>query len=212
MSTDNKEESVIYIGTALEPESGLRGRVRELVMKTLVERQLDPPAIKEVMRMTVSGVGEGLAQRGSEAGTALLEAVHGLDEAVSRSVYSVQLALEEVWGQGRHFADQDVRETVDEFRELEDDLLTTLKDSSAKAQGWLKQELLDISTHLGRTGTDTGMRVKAVLEVFNNHLAEVASGAGSEAISTAQEAGSRLTAVASGILRGLADSLDAKHK
>lgn len=212
MSMENKEEMLEGVRSAMAQDEGLREKVRALVLKAVLERQADPAALKEVIRTTLSGVGDGLAQRGGQAASALSEAVQGLDEAVGRSVFALQMALEESWGEGREFAQSDVTTAVEDIKGLEQDLLQTLKDSADKAQGWLKGEMSGLYTHLARTGTDTGAQVRTVLSALNSRLANAASGAGAEVRGTVVEATGRLGAVASGILRGLADSLDARSK
>jgi gas vesicle protein len=177
-------------------------------MKALVDHQADPAAIRDIMRDTLAGLGDGLVERGSQAGGALREAVVGLDEAVGRSVYAMRMAMEEAWGMGHNFATTDMRDTVEAVKNLEDDLLSTIKEASDKTQGWLKGEYADLGSHLARNGTDTGAQVRAVLERLNSRMSGIAVGAGAETLATAGEARARLSAVASGILRGLADALD----
>ena len=140
------------------------------------------------------------------------EAVRGMDEAVGRSVYAVQLAVEEAWGKGHRFAESDVKETVDSVKGLEEDLLSTLKEASDKTQGWLKGEFADLGIHLARTGTDTGAQVRSVLHTLSSRMGGIASGSVADSVNTLQEAQGRLATVASGILRGLADSIDARRK
>lgn len=212
MSLENKQEIVESVRAAASNEAELRERVRALVMKALVDHQTDPAAIRDIMRDTLAGVGDGLVDRGNQAGAALREAVLGMDEAVGRSVYSMQMAMEEAWDVGHRFAETDMKDTVDAVKGLEDDLLSTLKEASDKTQGWLKGEFADLGIHLARTGTDTGAQVRAVMEKLNSRMLGIAAGSGKEALATAEEARGRLAAVASGILRGLADSIDVKRK
>lgn len=211
MSMENKDELLESARALGAGDGDLRERVRDLVTRALVQRQVEPQAIREVMQATVTGVGDGLRARGAQAGAALKDAVAGLDEAVGRSVYALRMALEEARGRGREFADGDVKATVDAVRELEQDLLETLKHAADRSQDWLRDEFDDVRAHLQRTGTDTGTHVRAVLESLNNRLAAAASGSGQDARATAGQTVERLSAVASGILRGLADAIDAKR-
>lgn len=211
MSMENKQEVAEAIRASAGDDAQLREKVRALVMKALVDHQADPAAIREIMRDTLEGVGDGLMARGNQASGALREAVVGMDEAVGRSVYAMQMAMEEAWGMGQNFAATDMKATMSQFKGLEDDLLATLKEASSKTQGWLKGEYADLAAHLARTGTDTGSQVLAVMQKLNSRMAGVVAGSGAETMATASEARQRLTAVASGILRGLADALDSKR-
>lgn len=212
MSIENKEEVAENVRASADDAEQLREKVRALVMKALVDHQADPAAMREVMRDTLAGVGDGLVERGNQASAALREAVRGMDEAVGRSVYAVQMALEEAWGVGHRFAETDVKQTVDAVKDLEADLLSTIREAADKAQGWMKGEFADLGTHLARTGTDTGAQIRAVMEKLNSRVGGIAAGSMADTMATAQEAQNRLASVASGILRGLADSLDAKRK
>ncbi len=212
MSIENKQEIEENVRASAGDEAALRERIRALVMKALVDHQTDPAAIRDVMRDTLAGVGDGLVERGNQASSALREAVRGMDEAVGRSVYSMQMAMEEAWGMGKRFTDTDMKETADAMKGLEGDLLSTIREASDKTQGWLKGEFADLGMHLARTGTDTGMQVRVVMEKFGSRMGGIAVGSMSESMATAEEARGRLADVASGILRGLADSIDAKRK
>lgn len=212
MSIENKEEVAENVRASADDAEQLREKVRALVMKALVDHQADPAAMREVMRDTLAGVGDGLVERGNQASAALREAVRGMDEAVGRSVYAVQMALEEAWGVGHRFAETDVKQTVDAVKDLEADLLSTIREAADKTQGWMKGEFADLGTHLARTGTDTGVQIRAVMEKLNSRVGGIAAGSMADTMATAQEAQNRLASVASGILRGLADSLDAKRK
>ncbi|MBI5329542.1 MAG: hypothetical protein HZB71_02910 [Betaproteobacteria bacterium] len=212
MSLNNKEEMLSDIEAAVADDEGLRERVRGLVVRALTQRALDPEGMREVMRLTLEGVGAGLARRGTDAGGALKEAVQGMDEAVARSVYAVQMALEESWGSTRRFAETDLKATAEAVKGLENDLLGTLRDSAAQSQGWLRNELTSLSEHMGRAGTDTGMQVRGVMEKMNSRLLSASLGAMADARKDAVQLTSRLSEMASGILRGMADVLDAQFR
>ncbi|MEW5786679.1 MAG: DUF6781 family protein [Pseudomonadota bacterium] len=212
MSIENKEEVLESVRAAGDDPEQLREQVRTLVMRALVDHQADPAAVRQVLRDTLDGLGDGLLTRGNQASGALREAVRGMDEALGRSVYSLRMAVEEAWDVGQRFAETDVRETMNAVKGLEGDLLTTIKEASDRTQGWLRGEFADLGQHLARNGTDTGVQVRDVLEKLNSRMATIAVGSGAEALSTAEEARGRLYSVASGILRGLADSLDTRQK
>jgi len=210
MYVELNEKVTSDVQAAASDEAGLRERVRILVMQALVERKTDPAAVKSVLRSALAGIDGGLAQRGVQAGGAVREAVKGMDEAVARSVYAVKLALEEAWGQGREFAESDVQDTVSSLQDLEDDLLLTVKNAADDSTSWLKSEFTDLAAHLARTGTDTGAQVRDVVSHLNSRLSAIAAGSGTDAKAAANTTKTRLSEVASGILRGLADALDAR--
>ena len=212
MAMETTSDVLGSVREAASSAEDIRAEVRRLVTGALLKREADPKAIKSVIQATVEGVGEGLGQRTGNLGDALKEAMTGMDEAVAKSVYAVQMAVEEAWGQGRDFADADLREAYTAVKNLEDDMMATLKQTGDKAQGTLKTEFESLRDHLARTGTDTGAQVKTVLKTLNDRFNAAASGSAGEAKEAASEAAGRLAAVTSGVLRGLADALDQKLK
>jgi len=208
MSFEKKEEIGEAVSAAMAREEDLRARVRGVVLQALSVRTWDAGEIREVARQAFSGVGQGLPQRGSQVAGAAREAVEGLDEAVGRAVYGLQMALEEAWAHGRQFTQTDMQSTVDDIQGLEEDLLSTLKENADRGQGATKEALAGLYEHLKRNGTDTGIQVRGLLETLGNRLAMAAHGTGSDLKAQGKEGTERLKAVASGVLRGLADSLD----
>ena len=202
------EEVTSEARAATATDEGVRERVRRLVMHALVARKADPAEVKSVLRSALAGIDAGLTQRGEAAAEALREAVKGMDEAVARSVFALQLAVDEARGKGEEFADTDAREAMSSMQDLEQDLLSTLKNAADDGKGWIKSEYTDLAAHLTRAGTDTGAQVRDVMQRLGSRFSSVAQGSGAEALTAAGVAGSRLREVTSGILHGLADALD----
>jgi len=210
MYYEMNEEVAAEAEAAAAADEGLRERVRTLVTQALVARQADPAAVKEVLRAAVSGIDVGLNRRGEQAGEALREAVKGLDEAVARSAYAVKLALEEAWSKGDADTGAETREVMASVQDLEQDLLSTLKQTADGSQRWLQVEFSELAAHLARTGTDTGAQVRDVMQQLGNRVGNVARETGADAMAAASTTGSRLREVTAGILRGLADAIDAR--
>lgn len=208
MSMEKKEQIGEVISAAMAQDQDLRERVRGMVMRALADRTWNSAEIREVLTQVFAGVGDGMSQRGNQAAGAAREAVQGMDEAVGRAVYALQMALEEAWDQGRQFAETDLKEAAGDIKTLEADLLSTLKESADKGQGIVKETFSELYEHLVRNGTDTGSQVKALLDMLGNRLAGAAHGAGGDLTDQMRESKDRLKEVASGILRGLADRLD----
>mgnify|MGYP001117365322 CR=1 FL=1 len=206
----HEQEVLVPIREAASEGGDLRQRVRNLVLQAIVDRKADPKAMREVMQDAVAGLGQGLGGHADSAGESVRSAVGGLDEALGKSLYALQAAVEETWGNGRRFADSDLREAYDAVRGLEDDLVGTLKEVGGKTGGVVRDEFTRLSEHLGRNGSDTGSQIKSVLAVLGRDFGQAATAAGREAKTDAVEAAGRLSAVTSGILRGLADALDGR--
>lgn len=190
----------------------LRERVRELVLAAIVKREADPKAFRDVMRAAVTGLGEGLRGHAELAGGSVESALAGLDEAVSKSLYALQMAVEEAWDKGSRFAEADLRDAYEAVRDLDDDMVGTLRDVGGMAEDVLQEEFARVSEHLSRNGSDTGERIKSVMTALGRDLDASTEGLGQNIRTDARQAAGRLSAVTSGILRGLADALDARTR
>ncbi|TCJ11723.1 hypothetical protein EZJ19_14480 [Parasulfuritortus cantonensis] len=208
--TNEEDEVRLPIRVAASEGGDLRARVRDLVLRAIVDRKADPKAYRAVLKDAVEGLGEGFGAHAEHAGESLRSAVGGLDEAMGKSLYALQTAVEEAWDNGRRFADADLREAYDAVRGLEDDLVGTLKDVGGRTKGVVNDEFTRLGEHFGRNGTDTGTQIKSVLDVLGRGLGGAAKDAGRDLKDDAREAAGRLSAVTSGILRGLADALDGR--
>jgi hypothetical protein len=207
MSDDNSEVR-IPVSEAAGSGEELRERVRKIVVEALLKRQADPAAIKDVMKATVEGLGDGLGPQAANAGESLKAAMDGMDEAVSKAMMAMKMAMDETWQAGRRFADEDLRAAYDAVRGWDDDLAATLKSTGERSHGVLRDEFGRFYEHLSRTGMDSFTQSRDVLETLARQMGVIGSESSKEAVRSAQLAGERLSAVTSGILRGFADSLD----
>ncbi len=156
MSMETKVELQTAMARVGEAGDALKARVRALVLQTLLDRKADPHALREILEEAVTGIGEGLGHRGEAAGEALKAALQGLDEAMAKAVYALRLALEEAWSQGRVFATEDLRQTAEAVRHLEDDMVRTLRQTAERAQGEAREALTRLAEHLRVTGDRHG--------------------------------------------------------
>jgi hypothetical protein len=185
----------------------LQERVRQLTSKALHDRKLSLAEIREIMAAITEGVGAGLSGRGGELRSGLRQAVSGLDEAVGSAAEAVTLTLREAASQGRAFKEGEMKDSLERLKDLEGQLLDSLKDAARKSSGKLKEEWTALAEHMKTTGTDTGPRVRGALENLANGVS-ASSKAGQagvrEVVDTASE---RLSQVASGVLAALSESL-----
>lgn len=188
-------------------EPDLRERVRDLTARALHERRMALQDVSDVVRAIVSGVGSGLTSRGGEVKEGLKQAVSGLDDAVGSAAQAASYTLREAAEQGKAFKDNELKQSLEQLRDLEAQFVDTLKQTARQSGGKLKEELETLSEHLKNSGTRTGEQVREALNQLAGGV-KTSSQAGraglSESASTATE---RLSLVASGILEALSDSL-----
>lgn len=185
----------------------LRERVRELTARALHERRLALEDVRAVIGAVTEGVGSGLATRGGEMKEGLKQAVSGLDDAIGSAAQAASYSINEAVEQGRTFKDNELKASLEQLRDLESQLVETLRQTAKQSGGKLREELEQLADHLKITGTRTGEQVGDALRQF---AAGVRSGgaAGKAGLSeSATAASARLAQVASGVLAALSDSL-----
>lgn len=185
----------------------LRERVRELTARALHERRMAFEDMRAIVGAITEGVGSGLSARGGEMKEGMRQAVAGLDEAVGSAVQATTYAIKEAVGQGRAFKDTELKDRLEELRDLESQIIETLKSTARQSGGKLKDELEYLSDHLKVSGTRTGEQVRDAMQQF---AAGVKTGSAAGRAGLAESAGTaseRLSQVASGILAALGDSL-----
>lgn len=212
-STDTsvpENAQLVQLEAAAEAATGspdLRERVRELTAKALQDRSLSFSELREIVSAITSGVGSGLASRGGEMKDGLKQAVSGLDDAVGSAAQAASYTLQEAVAQGKAFKDNELKARLEQLRDLESQIVDTLKQTASQSGGKLKEELETLSEHLKNSGTRTGEQVREALQQLAGGV-KATSAAGraglSESASTATE---RLSQVASGILAALSESL-----
>jgi gas vesicle protein len=192
---------------AAASEPDLRERVRDLTARALHERRLALQDLGKIVSAITSGVGSGLTKRGGEIKEGLKQAVSGLDDAVGSAAQSASYTLREAAEQGRAFKDNELKSSLEQLRDLEAQLVDTLKQTAKQSGGKLKEELENLSEHLKNSGTHTGEQVREALQQLASGV-KASSEAGRAGLSeTASTATERLSLVASGILDALSDSL-----
>jgi hypothetical protein len=185
----------------------LRERVRELTARALHERRVSLSDLREVVSAITTGVGSGLTARGGEMKEGLKQAVSGLDDAVGSAAQAASYALQEAAERGKAFKDNELKDSLEQLRDLEAQIVDTLKQTARQSKGQVKEELESLSEHLKHSGTRTGEQVREALQQMASGV-KAGSAAGraglSESASTATE---RLSQAASGILAALSESL-----
>lgn len=192
---------------AAASEPDLHERVRELTARALHERRLALQNIGEIVGAITAGVGSGLAARGGEMKVGLKQAIAGIDAAVGSAAQAASYALQEAAAQGKAFKDTELKASLEQLRDLEAQLVDTMKQTASQSGGKLKEELGYLSDHLKHSGTRTGEQVREALQQLAGGV-KAGSEAGRAGLSeTASTATVRLSQVASGILAALSDSL-----
>jgi hypothetical protein len=206
------QEIVTAASASMQDDGDIRTRVHDLTLRALRERRLDAAEVRAVVRSVAEGVSLGAEQRSGEVKEALTAAISGLDAAVLKAAQATHLALQEMISQGKDFSAQDLQPALDDLKITEQAFLDTLSQVAEATGGRIKQELTAAVDHARHSGTDTGAGVKASLGELSNRISATLQAGKSSGQEAAQTVTSRLAALASGILAGMADALHEKSQ
>ncbi len=196
--------------TAASQGENIRDRARQITLDALKDGKLSLEEIRNIGQAITEGVSLGLTGRGGELKSGLKEAVNGMDEAIGQAAQRVSMTFREAIERGKDFNEMELKSSIERMRDLERDFVESLKDVAGKSGGKLKEELTEISGHLGRTGTDTGGRVKESLSALYTTLNAQAGSTSSTLQDAARTTAARLADLASGVLAGFSEAM--KHK
>lgn len=206
------QEIVSAASASMQDDGDIRSRVHDLTLRALRERRLDATEVRAVVRSVAEGVSLGAEQRSGEVKEALAAAISGLDAALLKAAQATHLALQEMISQGKEFSAQDLQPALDDMKITEQAFLDTLGQVAEAAGGKIKQELKAAVDHVRHSGTDTGTSIQASLGDLNNRISATLHAGKSSGQEAAQTVASRLAALASGILAGMADVLHEKSQ
>jgi gas vesicle protein len=208
MTEDLKREAE----TAACEGGNLRNRAKQLTLDALKDGKLSLEEIRNIGQAITEGVSLGLTKGGGELKSGLKEAVGGMDEAIGQAAQRVSMTFREAIERGKDFNETELKSSIERMRDLERDFLESLKDVAGKSGGKLKEELTEISGHLGRAGTDTGGRVKESLNGLYAALNAQAGSTSSTIKDAARTTSARLADLASGVLAGLSEAMKNKSE
>ncbi len=196
------------VETAVDHDpASIAERVRAITLATLAEGRLDAAALKEVSAAVLRGAQKGVARPGAERGEALKEAVRGLDEALAAAAQATQLALQEAAGRSGEFSRQELKRSFDELGTLEADFVNTLAEAARNASGHAQTTLRELAEHARTSGTAVGTGVAGAAAQLARAFAGLARDQVESGAQTLRNEAGLLAALASGLLRGIADRL-----
>lgn len=191
-----------------EQEIDIREKVRDITLNALTQRKLDADSIKEVVGAVAEGSRIGAASHGERVGEALKEAIKGLDDAITKAAEATKLAIEEAAGRAGDFSQQELKRSISDLGELEKIYLDTLTDIAKNSTDRTAEILGDLASHARNSGTAVGEQVVTALADLQRFVQQT----GKAGVETARTTGAQIVQIASGILAGIADSLQPPKK
>jgi len=189
----------------------LRLQVRDMTLQALKTRELTLDQIKQVMRAVTQGVNLGAATPAIDAGKALSEAIHGMDDALLKAVQANRLALEQFSSQSTEFTKTYLHQSLEQLKRVEEEFLGVLKQAAEASTGKLKEQWGEALKHTQFAGTDAGREAADTVEAFQNRMTATMRETQAATFKAFETFNSNFLTMASGILIGLSEALEAKQ-
>jgi len=198
--------------TAIERGDDIRHDVRDITLKALSEGHLDIKKMRQVIQAVMEGASIGAETKGERAKDALADTMVGIDEALAKSAEASKLAIEEAAGHVKDFGSHDLKRALDDLLALEELFFSTMHDVAKGANGMVKGTLRDLVKHSQSAGTNVGETSSEAARSLNQKLENTVKDTVSSSAHATLEVGAHIASVASGILEGIAATLQSDRK
>lgn len=200
---DTAERVEETVRVAIESGDDIYHKVKTITLKALTERELDRENIDDVVRAVGKGISAGLETQYKSTKDVLQQSTQALDEVLVSTAEATKLAVEEASSRMDEFSRQDLKKPLEDLKGLEEMFLETMGQIAKDTQGVVSDVAADFVKHLQIKGTAVGKEAESILETIT-HKTFVDE---KSALSTAKETASTLAKIGSGILAGIAESL-----
>jgi hypothetical protein len=200
---DVKEE----IREAVQSGSDVHEKIKTITLKALTERQLDRENIKNVAEAVSKGITEGMTAQNEHAKEAFAHAVSALDDALAAAAEASKLAIEEAASRVSEYSHHDLNGATEDLQDMEGMFLDTLEKAAKSSTQVVSDIVSDFVSHARQSGTAVGKQVLTALDA----LKELPHWGKETVVSSAVAATITLAQIGSGILSGIAESLQSSH-
>ena len=194
------------IREAVQSGSDVHDKIKTITLKALTKRQLDMENIKNVAEEVSKGINEGVTTQSEHAKEVFAHAASALDDALAIAAEASKLAIEEAASKVSDYSQHDLDSASKDLQDMEGMFLDTLE-KVVKGNQVVADIVGDFVSHARQSGTAVGKQALTALEALKElpHL-------GTETvISSTVAATITLAQIGSGILLGIAESLQPSH-
>jgi len=212
MTTNDTQNAKNAARDTVAQNSNIENTIRNIVVQALKEGKMQPEEIKQTLNEVFEGACEGVNTQSDENGEALKQVVTGVDDALSQVAEASKLAIEEASGNFQEFSDHDLKRALNDLEDLENIFLDTLSEVANKGKETTQGTLEDLLYHLQNSGSSVGQTVNELLSGLHRDLAKDGRLQNIQMADIAKATGATFARVSSGILAGIAESLEPKNK
>lgn len=190
---------------AVKSGTDVHQQVKDITLKALTKGQLDIENIRNVTEAVGKGIHEGIAGKDEHAAETFKHAATALDEALAIATEASTLAIQEA--ASKVTSQHDFNDAIKDIQGMERLFIDTLE-KVAKGSTQVTADIVnDFIAHTHKSGTAVGKKASNALKAF----AELPKITTDIVISSAAATASTLSKIASGILLGIAESLQPSH-
>jgi len=195
---------------AVKDGKDIQNEVRDIVIDALAEHHLDRENVDRVVKAVLEGVTSGIGEDHKTLNKAIENTLDGLREGMLKAVEASRLAIEEAQGRADEFSEKDIKRAMDDLKGLEALFMQAATDFSKAGIAATRGTFEDLATHAERTGIAIGKSVSEALETMQGKVTS-AKRPGLDDLTKVTLAGAaNIASIASGILAGIADSLNSE--
>ena len=188
---------------ALRSGTNIHEKVKAIILEALTQRQLDMDNIRNVTETVSASINEELNTQTNQAKEIFSHAVLAMDDALSVAAEASKLAIEEAASHVSDYSRQDFNRTAKDLADMEAMFLETLERAAKSGNRLFSEVAGDFIYHARQSGTKVGKEVLAALEI----MGDLPAWSSNVAVSNTVFATRTLAQIGSGILAGIAESL-----
>ena len=207
--TELNQQQVVKDAVAAAVKSGtdVHQQVKAITLKALTTRQLDMDNIKNVTEAVGQGINEGMATQGEHAKEVFAQAATALDDALAIAAEASKLAIEEAASKVADYSQHDLNDAIKDLQDREGLFLDTLAKIAQGGNQVMADIISDFIAHTGQSGTAVGKQTLAALDALKD-LPQISKNI---IVSSAVATTTTLAQIGSGLLLGIAESLQSPH-
>jgi len=192
---------------AVKSGTDVHQQIKAITLKALTARQLDMDNIKSVTEAVSKGINEGMAAQGEHGKEVFMQAATALDDALAIAAEASKLAIEEAASRVTEYSEHDLNDAIKDLQQREGAFLDTLEKVAKDSNRLIADLIRDFIAHSRQSGTAVGEQSLIALEALKD-LPKIST---DMLVSSTVATTATLAQIGSGILLGIAESLQSSH-
>lgn len=204
---DQQQDVKGAVRAAVKSGTDVHQQIKDITLKALTARELDMENIKNVTETVINGINEGMASHGEHGKEVFMQAATALDAALAIAAEASTLAIEEAASKVSEYSEHDLNDAIKDLRDREGVFLETLEKVAKGSNQVIGDIIHDFIAHTRKSGTAVGEQTLIALDALKD-LPKIST---DMVISSTVATTSALAKIGSGILLGIAESLQSTH-